>query len=210
MPRIVLWARCFLSQAAGRCAESALPALHETAYAYADACALSGARFTSVTWLTNAVPTCSVRRRAVDLRWRKPPLVAGVVAQSRKLLTDAGGAVAYSVRMKNEFSRRDLIKSLTLVSGVALMTARSGRSAAADAVAAPHLPSADPLAIALSYFENASKVDATKFPTYRPEQKCANCQQLQGKVGDLWRPCNLFPGKLVSASGWCKVYVKKA
>jgi hypothetical protein len=34
--------------------------------------------------------------------------------------------------------------------------------------------------------------------------------QLQGKEGDEWRPCNLFPGKLVNAHGWCKVWQAKA
>ena len=31
---------------------------------------------------------------------------------------------------------------------------------------------------------------------------------LTGKAGDAWRPCNLFPGKMVKNPGWCKVWVK--
>ena len=61
----------------------------------------------------------------------------------------------------------------------------------------------------LSYFEDVKQVDPKKFPTFKPGQTCANCLQLTGKVGDEWRPCNLFPGKLVHTNGWCKVYVKK-
>jgi hypothetical protein len=33
--------------------------------------------------------------------------------------------------------------------------------------------------------------------------------QLTGKEGDEWRPCNVFPGKLVNANGWCKVWAPK-
>jgi hypothetical protein len=39
---------------------------------------------------------------------------------------------------------------------------------------------------------------------------CNTCLQLQGNAGDAYRPCNIFPGKLVNANGWCKVWVKKA
>ena len=59
--------------------------------------------------------------------------------------------------------------------------------------------------MALSYHESAKTVDAAKFPTYKPDQHCGNCLQLPGNDGDAWRPCNLFPGKLVNANGWCKV-----
>src|SRR5258706_266168 len=88
---------------------------------------------------------------------------------------------------------------------------RSGRARQTPPAVAPlpHLVPTDPLAIALSYHENARKVDALKFPTYKPDQKCGSCMQLTGKAGDPWRPCNLFPGKLVNAEGWCKVWLKK-
>ena len=32
---------------------------------------------------------------------------------------------------------------------------------------------------------------------------CENCLQLQGSAGANYRPCGLFPGKLVSVGGWC-------
>ena len=53
------------------------------------------------------------------------------------------------------------------------------------------------------------QVDANKVPQYKPGSHCANCLQLTGKEGDEWRPCNIFPGKLVNANGWCKVWVVK-
>jgi len=32
---------------------------------------------------------------------------------------------------------------------------------------------------------------------------------VQGADGEQYRPCNIFPGKLVSANGWCSAWVKK-
>jgi hypothetical protein len=64
----------------------------------------------------------------------------------------------------------------------------------------------DPAAIALGYVENASQVDVKKFPQFVPGSNCENCLQLQGSAGKNYRPCSLFPGKLVSVSGWCKTW----
>lgn len=108
--------------------------------------------------------------------------------------------------MSDSLSRRDALKHLLLAGGTVLASSTL-RSEAAEL---PHVKPDDPTAVALAYFENASKVDPKKFPTYKPEQKCSNCVQLTGKAGDTWRPCNLFPGKTVHADGWCKVWVKKA
>lgn len=64
----------------------------------------------------------------------------------------------------------------------------------------------DPSAIALGYVENASQIDAKKYPKYVAGSNCDNCLQLQGKPGNNYRPCSLFPGKLVSVSGWCSAW----
>lgn len=102
--------------------------------------------------------------------------------------------------------RRTLLKNALL--GLAAIPAASlVREAAADAL--PHLAETDTLAVSLGYVNDARKVDATKVPQFKPGSHCANCLQLQGKEGDQWRPCNLFPGKLVNADGWCKVWVAK-
>jgi hypothetical protein len=39
---------------------------------------------------------------------------------------------------------------------------------------------------------------------------CSNCSYIQGEVGAEWRPCPLFPNKLVNNKGWCAAWVKKA
>jgi High potential iron-sulfur protein len=92
------------------------------------------------------------------------------------------------------------------VAGV-VAAAKLGATEAAATV--PHVTDKDPMAVALGYIADVAKIDPKKTPTWKAAQKCSNCLQLQGKVGDAFRPCNLFPGKLVSANGWCKAYVKK-
>lgn len=75
----------------------------------------------------------------------------------------------------------------------------------------PHVSLDDPTAKALYYVEDATKVDKSNpmAVNYKEGQHCANCVQLQGEEGVAWRPCNLFPGKLVSASGWCSAWSMK-
>jgi High potential iron-sulfur protein len=109
--------------------------------------------------------------------------------------------------MSDSITRRDALKGLTVAAG-ALLAANAAHRAVADA-GPPHLLPTDANALALAYHEDSSKVDVKAFPNYKPDQKCSTCLQLQGKVGDPWRPCNIFPGKLVNANGWCRVYVKK-
>jgi hypothetical protein len=73
----------------------------------------------------------------------------------------------------------------------------------------PQLDEKDPQALTLGYVANAAKVDVKKNPTYKPGQTCANCVLLTGKEGDAFRPCAVFPGKLVAAAGWCRSWVKR-
>lgn len=42
------------------------------------------------------------------------------------------------------------------------------------------------------------------------DQTCAKCALVQGNDGDEWRPCQIFPGKVVNAAGWCSVWAAKA
>ena len=117
--------------------------------------------------------------------------------------------------MNELISRRDALKSLALGAGTILAVGTTTAAAAAAATAPanyaalPHVTATDPVVVALAYHESAKTVETAKFPNYKPGQQCNNCLQLTGKDGDAWRPCNLFPGKLVNAGGWCKVYVKK-
>jgi hypothetical protein len=101
-------------------------------------------------------------------------------------------------------SRRDAIKMV--LGGLATVPLMSlVGMAAAQAEDLPHLSADDPTAMALKYVPNAA--DADRVGAARPglppeEQHCANCQFTMGSEGD-WLACQLFPGKLVSANGWC-------
>jgi len=68
----------------------------------------------------------------------------------------------------------------------------------------------DPLAIALGYKEDTTKVDSAKYPNHTPSQQCSNCKQFQGTAADSSGGCTLFGGKVVAAKGWCSSWVKKA
>jgi hypothetical protein len=108
--------------------------------------------------------------------------------------------------MSEPISRRDALLKLALLAGGAGSLCARQRAMAADQ---PHLTTTDPTAMALGYHENASTVDAKQFTSYQPGQTCSTCLQLKGDAGQMWRPCNLFPGKLVNANGWCRVWVKR-
>ena len=46
-------------------------------------------------------------------------------------------------------------------------------------------------------------------PTYKPGQHCAELLPVHGQGRCGGGPCDIFPGKLVNANGWCKVWVLK-
>ena len=66
-----------------------------------------------------------------------------------------------------------------------------------------HLSEDDATAKALNYIHDASNAvaDKRKQGTY-----CKNCNLIQGQEGE-WRPCSIFPGKLVNENGWCAGWV---
>ncbi|MBS0395971.1 MAG: high-potential iron-sulfur protein [Proteobacteria bacterium] len=83
-----------------------------------------------------------------------------------------------------------------------------GIATRADAAAVKLDPN-DAQAKSLGYVTDTTKVDAKANPMHKPEQKCANCAQFQGKATDASAPCTIFAGKLVEGTGWCKVWAKK-
>jgi hypothetical protein len=104
-------------------------------------------------------------------------------------------------------SRRRFVVGASSALGAVVVASALPRSARADDL--PHLALTDPTATALNYTEDASKVDKAKSPTYVAGSACANCNFYQGAAA-AWGPCALFPGKAVSAKGWCAGYAKKA
>ena len=63
----------------------------------------------------------------------------------------------------------------------------------------------DPMAVALGYKHVAEEGGNAGVP--RTENSfCDNCAQYVA-TQDGWGTCNIFPGKLVAAKGWCNVWV---
>jgi high potential iron-sulfur protein len=109
--------------------------------------------------------------------------------------------------MKTFLSRRMLVKAgLVAGAGIPLFGLSEREVHAADLT--PLDPS-DPLAKSLSFTTDASKVNASANPTYKPTQKCGNCAQFQGKPADASAPCTIFAGHTVPQGGWCKVWAQK-
>jgi high potential iron-sulfur protein len=98
-------------------------------------------------------------------------------------------------------SRREIVKSLVWAAGASVALPWVVSTEAAEA---GHLDVKDPAAAAQGYVEDAGQVDRKKYPSFAPGSSCENCLLLQGTAGNNYRPCSLFPGKLVSVSGWCK------
>jgi hypothetical protein len=72
------------------------------------------------------------------------------------------------------------------------------------------LDEADPVAVALGYKMDTAKVDQTKYPQHKPEQRCAACALVApGSPAGDFLPCTAIQGKLVAANGWCMAFAKK-
>ncbi|MBL6748916.1 MAG: high-potential iron-sulfur protein [Nevskia sp.] len=104
-------------------------------------------------------------------------------------------------------TRRDFLARIAL--GTATLPLL--QLAPAQAADLPHLSPDDPAAKALSYTENAAKVDGKAEPLLKAGSHCGSCnfyQAAQAK-GDC-APCTIFPGKSVNKNGWCRAWAAKA
>ncbi|UOD49719.1 high-potential iron-sulfur protein [Orrella daihaiensis] len=99
-------------------------------------------------------------------------------------------------------STRRQFMAVSAVSVASLVTAKV-------AYAQPMLGEGEPQAVALGYKEDATAVDKAKFAKYQDGQRCDNCQLYTPKDAKAGA-CSVFPGKLVTAAGWCNLWVKKA
>lgn len=102
-------------------------------------------------------------------------------------------------------SRRSFVKgAMGVVAAVPVAAVLRGREALADHHEMPKLTEDDAQAAALGYKHDAA--DSDKAPE---GQNCANCQLYSGADAE-WGPCAIFPGKAVSAKGWCITWAKRA
>ncbi len=110
---------------------------------------------------------------------------------------------------KITMTRRKMLR-MSGVAAAAIPTAHVllGSNALADEL--PHLSPDDAMAAALGYVHDTTTVDKAANPRHENSQVCSNCALVQGGDDEEWRPCAIFPGKLVSANGWCKSWAPKA
>ena len=106
----------------------------------------------------------------------------------------------------SKIARRKFIQLSAVAAAGALV--HPGREARAEDM--PKLSEDDPMAQGMKYTHDASTVDPATRANPAEVQTCANCALIQGEEGAEWRPCQIFPGKLVAANGWCSVWAPKA
>ena len=94
-------------------------------------------------------------------------------------------------------SRRRFLKAAAGTAAAAAVIGSLPRFARAADL--PHVTESDPTAKALGYVEDAS---TTKDAKRKAGDTCTNCQFYSGGPTG-YGPCQLFPGKSVSAKGWC-------
>jgi hypothetical protein len=102
-------------------------------------------------------------------------------------------------------SRRHFLSKLALCAGTPALLCGQAFGQAPPV----KLEENDPVAMALGYKEDTTKVDAAKYPMHKAEQRCDGCALYTGKAGEASGPCSAFGGKLVTAAGWCAAYAKK-
>ena len=121
----------------------------------------------------------------------------------------AAGNVPYPIPKENllsKIARRKFIQLSAVAAAGCLL--RPGTEPRAQDM--PRIEESDPMAKSLNYTHDATSVDPAKRASAAAVQNCSNCALVQGNDGDAWRPCQIFPGKLVNAHGWCSVWAPKA
>ena len=81
-------------------------------------------------------------------------------------------------------------------------------------VAADEVAEEEPLAQAMGYAMDATKVDTAKFPKRAGEagakQFCNNCALYAGEADSETAPCSIFQNRPVRGAGWCNAWVAKS
>lgn len=106
----------------------------------------------------------------------------------------------------SKFARRQFIQLTAVAAAGCLLRPDSD----AEAQDLPKLSEDDAMAKAMKYTNDSGTVDPATRANPAADQSCSNCALLQGEEGVEWRPCQIFPGKLVNADGWCSVWAPKA
>ena len=92
-------------------------------------------------------------------------------------------------------NRRNFIKISGAAAGLVLIPVCNLSHADAPVLLTPE----DPQAKALGYVDVSGIAGSN----------CANCTQSKGDAGAKLLNCNIFAGKQVKSTGWCKVWMKR-
>lgn len=106
-------------------------------------------------------------------------------------------------------SRRHFLRNIIVGSPLLVGASALAQDKPAEAPAPQSVPENDPVAMALGYVKDASKVDVEKYPQYKKGQICENCALYTAPVGQEEGPCTIFQNRLVDAKGWCATYAPK-
>ena len=106
---------------------------------------------------------------------------------------------------RRNFLRATMVGAAALPAAGALLQSRP--AAAGDM---ERLSEDDDAARALGYVHDVADVDTDRWSNYEEGQLCSNCQLIGGDADEQWRPCDIFPNKLVNNDGWCSAWVPKS
>ena len=114
------------------------------------------------------------------------------------------------MKKHSKIDRREFLKfGMKAGGGMLALSAIPIQLVAQDAVA-----ESEPLAQAMGYVEDASKVDIAKFPKRAGDagasQFCNNCALYAGEADSASAPCSIFQNRLVTGKGWCNAWVAKS
>lgn len=114
------------------------------------------------------------------------------------------------MKRENLINRRNFLKLGVKAGGGALALSAIPIQLVAD----EEVREDEPLAQAMGYVVDASKVDTAKFPKRAGEagatQFCNNCALYAGGVEDELAPCSIFQNRPVRGPGWCNAWVAKS
>jgi hypothetical protein len=103
---------------------------------------------------------------------------------------------------RREFLRRSILAGSALPLGAIPLVLRADNHRVSED---------DPTAKAMGYLHDAAQVDVAKYPKRAGDagskQFCDNCQLYKAGSEEGWGGCAIFPGKEVSARGWCNAWV---
>ena len=114
--------------------------------------------------------------------------------------------------MKSEklINRRNFLKLGVTAGGSALALS----AIPINLVAGDEVTEDEPLAQAMGYAADASKVDTAKFPKRAGDagakQFCNNCALFAGEADAETAPCSIFQNRHVRGAGWCNAWVAKS